>query len=158
VTRLNEVQVKQFQEISTKLQQVRQEKSIRIEEIAAQTLIRPAILLALEEGRYEELPELVFVQGFIRRYADALGLDGSALTQSLESNVFRLDTNCKNQNLDRKSVLHIPLFITYGLLLAAASAGLVYTHNPQVTSESLTPQLNEQQSMVNSNQERIIDN
>jgi cytoskeletal protein RodZ len=48
--------------------------------MANQIFIRPALLHALETGNDAELPEPVFVQGFIRRYADALGLDGQALS------------------------------------------------------------------------------
>jgi cytoskeleton protein RodZ len=33
----------------------------------------------MDEGKFERLPEPVFVQGFIRRYGDAVGLDGKQL-------------------------------------------------------------------------------
>ena len=153
MTLLNEAQVEQLKEITTHLRQVRQEKSIRIEEIAAQTLIRAGILQALEEERFEELPEPIFVQGFIRRYGDALGLDGNALSHTLISNVVvRQDSNNDHndyKNSDNKPNTYIPLVVTYILLLVAASAGLLYTLNPpQITSESLTPKVNGQQSMV----------
>ncbi|MEH2335058.1 helix-turn-helix domain-containing protein [Nostoc sp.] len=149
MTLLNEAQVEQLKEITTYLRQVRQEKSIRIEEIAAQTLIRAGILQALEEERFEELPEPIFVQGFIRRYGDALGLDGNALSHTLISNVVHQDSNNNHKDSDNKPNTYIPLVVTYILLLVAASAGLLYILNPpQITSESLTPKVNGQQSMV----------
>ena len=152
MTLLNEAQVEQLKEITTYLRQVRQEKSIRIEEIAAQTLIRAGILQALEEERFEELPEPIFVQGFIRRYGDALGLDGNALSHTLISNVVHQDSNNDHndhKDSDNKPNTYIPLVVTYILLLVAASAGLLYILNPQqITSESLTPKVNGQQSMV----------
>lgn len=152
MTLLNQAQVEQLREITTHLRQVRQEKSIRIEEIAAQTLIRAGILQALEEERFEELPEPIFVQGFIRRYGDALGLDGNALSHTLISNVVRQDSNNDHndhKDSDNKPNTYIPLVVTYILLLVAASAGLLYILNPpQITSESLTPKVNGQQSMV----------
>jgi cytoskeletal protein RodZ len=137
VTLLNETQLEQLKEISRQLRQVRQEKSIKIEEIAAQILIRPVLLLALEEERFEELPELVFVQGFIRRYGDALGLDGNALTHTLITKVSRQDSNHNSKKSDKKTVIQIPLFGIYILLLIAASIGLFYTVNPQFIGESL---------------------
>ncbi|MEH1833795.1 MAG: helix-turn-helix domain-containing protein [Nostoc sp.] len=150
MTLLNEAQVEQLKEITTHLRQVRQEKSIRIEEIASQTLIRAGILQALEEERFEELPEPIFVQGFIRRYGDALGLDGNALSHPLISNVVHQDSNNDYKDSDNKPNTYIPLIVTYILLLVAASAGLLYILNrPQITSESLTPEVNSQQSMVN---------
>ncbi|MEH2405094.1 helix-turn-helix domain-containing protein [Nostoc sp.] len=149
MTLLNQAQVEQLKEITTHLRQVRQEKSIRIEEIAAQTLIRAGILQALEEERFEELPEPIFVQGFIRRYGDALGLDGNALSHTLISNVVCQDFNNDQKDSDNKLNTYIPLVVTYIILLVAASAGLLYTLNPsQITSESMTPEVNGQQSMV----------
>ncbi|MEH2410177.1 helix-turn-helix domain-containing protein [Nostoc sp.] len=149
MTLLNQAQVEQLKEITTQLRQVRQEKSICIEEIAAKTLIRAGVLQALEEERFEELPEPIFVQGFIRRYGDALGLDGNALSHTLISNVVCQKHNNYHQNLDNKPKAYIPLVLTYILLLVAASAGLFYTLNPpRITSESLTPEVNSQQSMV----------
>ncbi|WP_347242227.1 helix-turn-helix domain-containing protein [Nostoc sp. FACHB-892] len=149
MTLLNQAQVEQLKEITTQLRQVRQEKSICIEEIAAQTLIRAGVLQALEEQRFEELPEPIFIQGFIRRYGDVLGLDGNALSHTLISNVVRQDSNNDHNNSDNKSNTYIPLVLTYILLLVAASTGLLYILNPpQITSESLTPKVNGQQSMV----------
>ena len=149
MTLLNQAQVEQLKEITTHLRQVRQEKSICIEEIAARTLIRTGVLQALEEERFEELPEPIFVQGFIRRYGDALGLDGNALSHTFISNIVRQDPKSDHKNSDNKSNTYIPLVVTYILLLVAASAGLLYILNPpQIASESLAPEVSGQQSMV----------
>ncbi|NJK52859.1 MAG: hypothetical protein HC936_08580, partial [Leptolyngbyaceae cyanobacterium SU_3_3] len=74
-------QAEQLREIGTKLSQERQARSVSLEEIAAKTYIPMRLLSAIDAGRMDLLPEPIFVQGFIRRYADALGLDGSALSQ-----------------------------------------------------------------------------
>ena len=149
MTLLNQAQVEQLKEITRRLRQVRQQKSIGIEEIAARTLIRAGVLQALEEERFEELPEPIFVQGFIRRYGDALGLDGNALSHTLISNVVCQDSRNDRNNSGNKSNTYIPLVVTYILLLVAASVGLLHTLNPpQITSESPTPEVNSQQSMV----------
>ena len=73
-------QVEQLHSIGAHLRQVRQEQGLSLDSIANQIFIRPVLLQALETGNDAELPEPVFVQGFIRRYADALGLDGQALS------------------------------------------------------------------------------
>ncbi|MEH1815480.1 MAG: helix-turn-helix domain-containing protein [Nostoc sp.] len=147
MTLLNEAQVEQLKEITTRLRQVRQEKSIRIEEIASQTMLRVGILQALEEDRFEELPEPIFLQGFIRRYGDALGLDGNALSYSLVTNVVCQDSKNAHHS-DNKQNTYIPLVLTYILLLVGASAGLLHILTPQLTAESLTPEDNNQQSIV----------
>lgn len=74
-------QIEQLQNIGAYLRQVRQDKGIPLEVLANQIFIRPALLHALESGNDGELPEPVFIQGFIRRYAEALGLDGQAIAQ-----------------------------------------------------------------------------
>jgi len=74
-------QAEQLREIGSKLSQERQARSISLEEIAAKTYIPMRLLGAIDAGRLDLLPEPVFIQGFIRRYADVLGLDGTALSK-----------------------------------------------------------------------------
>ncbi|ARV59497.1 helix-turn-helix domain-containing protein [Nostocales cyanobacterium HT-58-2] len=134
---LNKAQEEQLMEIVAHLRQVREEKSIRLEEVAAYTRIRLAFLHALEEGRFEELPEPVYVQGFIRHYGDAMGLDGSALAQTVGNICLTPpEPNNDNQELEKKPSVYIPLVVPYVLLLAAASFGLFYILNPQRSVDS----------------------
>jgi len=132
---LNEAQEEQLKQIVRQLQQVRQEKSLRIDEIAAHTRIRPAFLQALEEGRFEDLPEPIYVQGFIRHYGDALGLDGAALAKSFATAFSPPQSHEEQENLDEKPNIYIPLVVPYILLLVGASFGLFYILNPQRTTE-----------------------
>jgi cytoskeleton protein RodZ len=73
--------VEQLQRISAQLKQAREQSGIALEEIAAKTYIPLRLLRAMDEGKFERLPEPVFVQGFIKRYGDEVGLDGSALAK-----------------------------------------------------------------------------
>jgi cytoskeleton protein RodZ len=82
VEKLDAAQLDQLKEIGAHLQQVRQSQSRSLEEIATKTCIRLPLLQALEAGHGQILPEPVFVQGFIRRYADLLGLDGTSLART----------------------------------------------------------------------------
>lgn len=79
---LDTAQIEQLHAIGEYLQQIRLEQARSLEDIAAKTYIPLRILRALEAGQQDTLPEPVFVQGFIRRYGEALGLDGSTLAQS----------------------------------------------------------------------------
>ncbi len=74
-------QLNQLQAIGTYLSEVRLEQDRSLEDIAAKTYIPLRLLKALEAGQEKILPEPVFIQGFIRRYADALGLNGLELAQ-----------------------------------------------------------------------------
>lgn len=78
---LDFTQLEQLKAIGAYLYEIRQDQARTLEEIAAKTYIPLRLLKALEAGQEKALPEPVFVQGFIRRYADALGLDGLALAQ-----------------------------------------------------------------------------
>ncbi|HEY9295243.1 MAG TPA: RodZ domain-containing protein [Phormidium sp.] len=75
-------QGEKLREIGTYLCKLRKQRSVSLDEVAAQTYIRVSLLRALEEAKEENLPEPVYIQGFIRRYADSLGLDGNALAMT----------------------------------------------------------------------------
>lgn len=81
MAKLAPTQIEQLQSIGAYLRQVRQEQGLSIDMLANQIFIRPALLQALEAGQDAALPEPVFIQGFIRRYAEALGLDGQTISK-----------------------------------------------------------------------------
>ncbi|MBF0583642.1 MAG: DUF4115 domain-containing protein [Magnetococcales bacterium] len=56
------------------LRQVREQQGLTIGEVARQTRIRDVYLFALEAGEVEKLPGSTFVAGFLRLYAEILGL------------------------------------------------------------------------------------
>ena len=58
------------------LQSVRIEKGIKLENVSKETRIRPETLIHIEEENHEKLPDIVFVKGFLRAYAKAVGADG----------------------------------------------------------------------------------
>ena len=81
MAKLDSAQLEQLREIGAYLHQVRQSMSKPIEDVAAEIFIRASLIRAIEEGDADTLPEPVFIQGFIRRYGEALGLDGVALSK-----------------------------------------------------------------------------
>jgi cytoskeletal protein RodZ len=132
----DEAQEKLFREIGSHLQQARQAQGISIEQVSMHTRIKPAFLLALEAGQAEELPEAIFVQGFVRRYAEGMGLNGVNLADKFSPLLPAIEVNNDDLNLEKKSSLYIPLAVPYILLLAAASFGLFYILNPKQSKES----------------------
>ncbi|NET34725.1 MAG: helix-turn-helix domain-containing protein [Cyanothece sp. SIO1E1] len=87
MSKLDLTQTEQLKEIGTYLGQLRQEQSISLEEIATKTYIPLRLLKAIEAGQTDPLPEPVFIQGFIRRFGDSLGLDGRALSNQFSVNL-----------------------------------------------------------------------
>ena len=57
----------------------RQSKGWEIERVATQLHLRPHLVEALEQDRFEDLPGPVFVIGYLRNYARLLGLDPEPL-------------------------------------------------------------------------------
>ena len=55
-----------------------------IVDFEARTKIRGKYLRALEEEEWGQLPGYPFVKGFLRTYADMLGLDGRALVDEFK--------------------------------------------------------------------------
>ena len=67
------------------LQAIRLEKKISLEKVSAQTRIGLANLLMIEQEDLEGLPAEVFVKGFLRSFADAIGADGDEAVRRYES-------------------------------------------------------------------------
>ncbi|MDX2151763.1 MAG: helix-turn-helix domain-containing protein [Bryobacteraceae bacterium] len=61
------------------LQQRRRKLGLSLEDVSARTKVRVEFLRAIEEGRMDELPAGVYRRSYIRQYAEALGMDASAL-------------------------------------------------------------------------------
>jgi cytoskeletal protein RodZ len=57
------------------LKRERELREIPLEEISRRTKVKLAALVALEEDRFSDLPPVTFVRGFIRSYAECVGLD-----------------------------------------------------------------------------------
>lgn len=68
---------KKLAEIGAQLRQYREQQSISLDKVAVVTMIRRNLLQAIEDGQLDQLPEPVYTQGLIKRYAEAMGLDGT---------------------------------------------------------------------------------
>lgn len=66
-------------QIGTILTDARRSQGIDIETVEQETKIRAKYLLALENEEWDVLPGPAYVRGFIRAYADLLGIDGEVL-------------------------------------------------------------------------------
>ncbi len=63
-----------MESIGTFLRRERELRGISLEEVADTTRIPVRALVQLEDGRFESLPGEVFVKGFLRAYARAVGV------------------------------------------------------------------------------------
>jgi hypothetical protein len=63
-------------EIGRSLREARLARGATLEAVEAKTRIRTRYLKALEDERFDDLPGEAYAKGFLRTYADHLGLDG----------------------------------------------------------------------------------
>ena len=69
----------QRDEFFQELKRIRESKGLRLEDIAQRYKIRPSFLESIESGSFEDLPEPVYTQTFIKTYAGLLGVDTSPI-------------------------------------------------------------------------------
>jgi cytoskeletal protein RodZ len=72
-------------DIGAALKAVREFRHLTLEQVAETTCIRRAYLAALEDRRLDALPSRPFTIGYIRAYANALGLDGEAAVRRFKA-------------------------------------------------------------------------
>lgn len=70
--------------LGEKLQQIRSERRISLTEVSRSTKIQVKYLESLEKGDYESLPPDVYVRGFLKSYAQFLGLQEESLIRLYE--------------------------------------------------------------------------
>jgi len=107
-----------------------------IEEVAQQLRIRTPFLQALEDGRHKDLPGGTYAVGFLRTYAEFLGLDGEEMVRRFRSEAAG-DLNARSELVFPSPVSEgrIPggavLFL--GLLLAGVAYGAWYFLSSRTT-------------------------
>jgi hypothetical protein len=72
-------------EIGNSLREARQRQQLDLTEVEQATKIRARYLRALEEEAFDVLPAQTYVKGFLRTYADWLGLDGQLYVDEYNS-------------------------------------------------------------------------
>ena len=66
------------------LETARKERGLTLEEVEHATKIRKRYLVGLEREDYGVLPDTVYVRGFLKTYANYLGLDGEELSREFK--------------------------------------------------------------------------
>jgi cytoskeletal protein RodZ len=79
--------------VGSMLKAARLKKGLEVSDIARQLCIRRVYLEAIESSDYAEIPDYPYGPGFVRSYADFLGLNGARLVQ-----VFKDETDIKKKS------------------------------------------------------------
>ena len=67
------------------LERARKDRGLSLEEAERATKIRKRYLAGLEQDDYTVLPDAVYARGFLKTYANFLGLDGDGLSEKLRT-------------------------------------------------------------------------
>ena len=67
------------------LERARKDRGLSLDEAERATKIRKRYLVGLEDDDYTVLPDAVYAQGFLKTYANFLGLDGTELSRDLKT-------------------------------------------------------------------------
>jgi cytoskeleton protein RodZ len=78
-----------FGGVGALLRRRREEIQQDIDDVSRQLRIRTVYIRAIEEGRFQELPGNAYAIGFVRAYADYLGLDGSNVVSDYRDELAR---------------------------------------------------------------------
>jgi cytoskeleton protein RodZ len=76
-----------LESVGQDLRQAREKKGESLEQVARVLKIRKDLLQALEENNLESLPGRAYVIGFVRSYADYLGLDAEQCVDRLKAEI-----------------------------------------------------------------------
>lgn len=111
--------------VGERLRYCREQQGFTLESVAARTKIQRRILHAIETGDAATLPEPIYIKGFIKQYANAIGLDGAALAEEfpVNSNLERIHTPW-TETTPQAQLRPLHLYLLYFLVVVAAVFGL----------------------------------
>ena len=101
--------------IGATLEQARREKGLSLRDVEQATKIRTRYLEGLEREDYSMLPDAVYVQGFLKTYANFLGLDGDGLAQEFKDRWSPRRERQLNYERPRESEFERPIISPGGL-------------------------------------------
>src|SRR5574341_111577 len=73
-----------MESLGQKLKKAREAKGLSLEEIAKITKISEKSLVLIENGQYQDLPASTYIKGFIKLYAQCVGLDTASVLEDFQ--------------------------------------------------------------------------
>jgi hypothetical protein len=93
-------------EIGNSLREARYRQQLELSDVELATKIRGRYLQALEEENFDALPAQTYVKGFLRTYADYLGLDGQLYVDEYNSRYSVGEDETREPVVARRSTVH----------------------------------------------------
>ncbi len=124
-------QSEKLAQIGVQLWTLRLERGLSLEEMVGLTMIPRRLLQAIEVGDLDELPEPIYVQGLIRQYADAIGLNGSELSSTFPITLPYVSLKPGWKKIGQLRPIH--LYLLYIFLIICSVKGLSQVLNTTAT-------------------------
>ena len=113
-------------EIGNSLREARLRQGLDFPEIEQATKVRPKYLRALEDEQFDILPGQTYVKGFLRSYAEYLGLDGQLYVDEYNSRYIHVDEETPLRTRNTSSLGRAgPRFESSVVLIALAAIAIV---------------------------------
>ncbi|WP_228035023.1 helix-turn-helix domain-containing protein [Oculatella sp. LEGE 06141] len=122
--------------IGQEFKRVRETRSLSLEQLHTQTWVPLHQLKALEAGQVDQLPEDIYVRGFIKRVGDALKLNGAEIAAGIPvpERAKTVVPSWQRSVGSAKSLSPVHLYVGYAALMAGAVGGLTWMSS-QAASE-----------------------
>ena len=112
-------------EIGNSLREARLRQALDFPEVEQATKIRGKYLRALEDEQFDILPGQTYVKGFLRTYAEYLGLDGQLYVDEYNSRYIPGDEETPLRAQNKSTVGRNPRVESGVVLLALAAIGIL---------------------------------
>jgi cytoskeletal protein RodZ len=131
--------------IAQLLKQTRERYGQSLRDVSASLRIRLAYLQAIESGRFRELPGTTYAVGFVRSYAEYLGLDANEIVRRFKGEVEGLDNRTHLAFPEPVPEGKVPggAIIIVSLVVLAIGYGGWYAINRDADGVGLIPRVSE---------------
>ncbi|MEM6401905.1 MAG: RodZ domain-containing protein [Cyanobacteria bacterium P01_D01_bin.116] len=123
-TSIEEQRAEKLAQLGAQLKSTREKYSFSLEDVVNYTKIPRKLVQGIEEANFDDLPEPVYIQGLIRRYAHALGFNGVEFASTFPIGTTRvvLKPVWKNPSFIKLRPVHF--YLLYVFLTVGSVSGL----------------------------------
>ncbi|MBN3868900.1 MAG: RodZ domain-containing protein [Nostoc sp.] len=133
---LEQQRAEKLAELGAKLLALRQEQGLSLEQVVVLTRIPRRLLQAIEEGNLNDLPEPIYIQGLIRQFAEALGLNGVEFSGTFPISSAQVNPESMGNISPLNQLRPIHLYFLYIFLIVCSVSGLSQLLNNAVLQAS----------------------
>ncbi|MHC5933367.1 helix-turn-helix domain-containing protein [Nostoc sp.] len=133
---LEQQRAEKLAELGAKLSALRQEQILSLEQVVVLTRIPRRLLQAIEEGNLNELPEPIYIQGLLRLFAEALGLNGVEFSSTFPISSPQVNPQGMGNISPLSQLRPIHLYFLYIFLIVCSVNGLSQLLNNAVLQAS----------------------